>query len=45
MPTSETSVKAKFTGELTYPIAQALMLQVAGRDVGHSLRSTNISLQ
>src|SRR5215211_7652234 len=43
--TSENAVKAKFTGELTYPIAPALMLQVAGRDVGHSLRSANISLQ
>jgi hypothetical protein len=43
--TSENSVKAKFLGELTYPIAPALMLQVAGRGIGHSLRSTNISLQ
>jgi hypothetical protein len=43
--TSENSVKAKFTGELTYLIAPALMLQVAGRDIRHSLRSTNISLQ
>jgi hypothetical protein len=43
--TSENPVKAKFTGELTYPIAPALMLQVAGRDVGHSLRIANISLQ
>jgi hypothetical protein len=43
--TSENSVKAKFPGELTYPIAPALMLQVAGRGIGHSLRSANISLQ
>jgi hypothetical protein len=43
--TSENSVKAKFPGELTYPIAPALMLQVAGRGIGHSLRSTNIGLQ
>ena len=32
-------------GKLTYPIAPALMLQVAGRGIGHSLRSANISLQ
>src|SRR5215212_4076303 len=45
MRTSENSVKAKFSGELTHPIAPALMLQVAGRGIGHSLRSANISLQ
>jgi hypothetical protein len=45
MRTSENSVKAMFLGELTYPIAPALMLQVAGWGIGHSLRSTNISLQ
>src|SRR5215212_6737994 len=43
--TSENSVKAKFPGELTYHIAPALMLQVAGRDIGHSLRSANLCLQ
>src|SRR5215218_592999 len=32
-------------GELTYPIAPALMLQVEGQDIGHSLRAANISLQ
>jgi hypothetical protein len=42
---SENAVKAKFPGELTYPIALALMLQVAGRGIGHSLRIANISLQ
>src|SRR5215204_1250065 len=31
-------------GELTYPIAPALMLQVEGQDIGHSLRTANISL-
>jgi hypothetical protein len=42
--TSENAVKAKFLGELTYPIALTLMLQVAGRVIGHSLRSADISL-
>src|SRR5215218_9406482 len=40
-----TPLKRSSRGELTYPIAPALMLQVAGRGIGHSLRSTNISLQ
>jgi hypothetical protein len=44
MRTSENSVKAKFLGELTYPIAPALMLQVAGWGIGHTLRSADISL-
>ena|SRR5215216_5156289 len=43
--TSENAVKAKFPGELTYPIAPAEMLQVAGRGIGDTLRSANISLQ
>src|SRR5215213_8049065 len=43
--TSENSVMAKFTGVDELPYAPALMLQVAGRGIGHSLRSTNISLQ
>src|SRR5215204_6122780 len=40
-----TPLKRSSRGELTYPIAPALMLQVAGRGYGHSLRSANISLQ
>jgi hypothetical protein len=43
--TSENAVMAKFTGVDELPYAPALMLQVAGRGIGHSLRSTNISLQ
>ena len=43
--TSENAVKAKFTGGAHLPHSPGLMLQVAGRDVGHSLRSANISLQ
>src|SRR5215208_6988491 len=43
--TSENAVWAKFTGELTYPIAPALMLQVAGWGIGQALRSANIGLQ
>jgi hypothetical protein len=43
--TSENSIKAKFPGELTYPKAPTLMLQVAGRGIGHSLRIADISLQ
>jgi hypothetical protein len=31
----------KFTGELTYPIAPALMLQGAGRGLGHYLDRAN----
>jgi hypothetical protein len=45
MRTAQNAVKAKFTGELTYPIAPALMLQVVGRGIGHSLRIANIYLQ
>src|SRR5215208_1693979 len=40
-----TPLKRSSRGELTYPIAPALMLQVAGRDIGHSLRSANVCLQ
>src|SRR5215213_6852065 len=40
-----TPLKRSSQGELTYPIAPALMLQVAGRGIGHSLRIANISLQ
>src|SRR5215212_7312422 len=40
-----TPLKRSSRGELTYPIAPALMLQVAGRGIGHSLRSANISFQ
>ena len=40
-----TPLKRSSRGELTYPIAPALMLQVAGWGIGHTLRSANISLQ
>src|SRR5829696_7118869 len=40
-----TPLKRSSRVELTYPIAPALMLQVGGRDIGHSLRGADISLQ